>query len=87
MIASNDHDALLWARREDVASALNETHRNPDYLSDCDLNPALRATSSFAHALEDIVHVAHVAHLQIVDDAIEVQARAAHKHLDRKAHV
>lgn len=52
VVASSGHDALLWARREEVARALNDVHRNPDYLSDCDLHPALCATSSFARALE-----------------------------------
>jgi glycerol-3-phosphate dehydrogenase (NAD(P)+) len=44
-------DTLLWARREEIAAAINLTHRNPDYLPDIDLSPALRATSDVEEAL------------------------------------
>lgn len=46
-------DTLLWARREELASAINLTHRNPDYLPDVELSPALRATNDLKHALAD----------------------------------
>src|SRR3954451_9696104 len=44
-------DTLLWARREELASAINLTRRNPDYLTDVELSPALRATSDLKQAL------------------------------------
>ena len=47
-------DTLLWARREELASAINLTHRNPDYLPDVELSPALRATNDLKHALADL---------------------------------
>jgi glycerol-3-phosphate dehydrogenase (NAD(P)+) len=46
-------DTLLWARREEVAAAINTIHRNPDYLPDVDLSPGLRATSDVKEALLD----------------------------------
>jgi glycerol-3-phosphate dehydrogenase (NAD(P)+) len=46
-------ETILWARREEVASAVNRTHRNPDYLPDVDLSPGLRATSDIKEALGD----------------------------------
>lgn len=46
-------DTLLWARREELASAVNRIHRNPDYLPDIELSPALRATSDVKQALSD----------------------------------
>ena len=50
--AVNGHDVRLWARRDAVARAINETHRNPDYLRDADLSLCVLATSSMQEALE-----------------------------------
>ena len=44
--------AVLWARRDELAKAINETHENPDYLPGITLTDALRATSDPAEALE-----------------------------------
>jgi glycerol-3-phosphate dehydrogenase (NAD(P)+) len=43
----------VWARRHELASAINSAHRNPDYLPDVELSPALRATSDIKEALVD----------------------------------
>jgi glycerol-3-phosphate dehydrogenase (NAD(P)+) len=43
--------AVLWARRDELAKAINETHENPDYLPGIPLTDALRATSDPAEAL------------------------------------
>jgi glycerol-3-phosphate dehydrogenase (NAD(P)+) len=44
--------AVLWARRPDVASAINADHENPGYLPGISLPPALRATADPAEALD-----------------------------------
>jgi glycerol-3-phosphate dehydrogenase (NAD(P)+) len=44
--------AVLWARREDLAKALNASHENPDYLPGIALTDALRATADPAEALD-----------------------------------
>ena len=44
--------AVLWARRDELAKAINETHENPDYLPGVTLTDALRATSDPAEALD-----------------------------------
>jgi glycerol-3-phosphate dehydrogenase (NAD(P)+) len=51
---------MLWARRPEIASAITATHRNPDYLPDVELSPALRATADPEEALAgaDLVVVA-----------------------------
>jgi glycerol-3-phosphate dehydrogenase (NAD(P)+) len=46
-------DTMLWARRHEIAAAINATHRNPDYLPDVQLSPALRATADAQEALRD----------------------------------
>ena len=51
-IASRNAETVLWARRKELADAINEDGRNPDYLDDVALPPALRATASLAEALE-----------------------------------
>ena len=50
--ARNGHNVRLWARRDEVARAINETHRNPAYLKDADLSPAITASSDCAHAID-----------------------------------
>jgi glycerol-3-phosphate dehydrogenase (NAD(P)+) len=42
----------LWARRPELARAIDSDRRNPDYLPDLALPPALRATSSLAGAID-----------------------------------
>ena len=50
--ARNGHEVRLWARREEVAQAINETHRNPDYLRDADLLETVVAVSAVDEALD-----------------------------------
>lgn len=51
--AANGHDVVLWARREQVATGVNERHRNPDYLADADLSERIRATCDITEAIRD----------------------------------
>jgi glycerol-3-phosphate dehydrogenase (NAD(P)+) len=44
--------AVLWARRDELAKALNTSHENPDYLPGIALTDALRATADPAEALD-----------------------------------
>ncbi|MBV9293339.1 MAG: NAD(P)-dependent glycerol-3-phosphate dehydrogenase [Frankiales bacterium] len=46
-------DTVLWARRPEIASAISSTHRNPAYLPDAELSPALRATADVDEALAE----------------------------------
>lgn len=46
-------DTVLWARRHAIAAAINAGHRNPDYLPDVELSPALRATDDIKEALHE----------------------------------
>ena len=50
-IASQNVPTLLWARREELAREINETHRNSDYLPSFELPESLRATSSLEEAV------------------------------------
>lgn len=42
----------LWARREELAAKIHETHENSDYLPGVVLSPRLRATSDLKRAVE-----------------------------------
>jgi glycerol-3-phosphate dehydrogenase (NAD(P)+) len=45
-LAAENTPTVLWARRQDVADAINRDHRNPAYLGDRDLSTSLRASVS-----------------------------------------
>jgi glycerol-3-phosphate dehydrogenase (NAD(P)+) len=53
VIADAGFEVMLWSRREEVATEINETKRNSDYLPGIDLPQKLSATSDLAEALKD----------------------------------
>lgn len=63
-LACQNGDTVLWARRPELAEAINATHENPDYLAGRPLPADLRATSDLAAALEgaDVVVMAVPSH-------------------------
>ena len=52
--ARNGHAVWLWARREEVARAINETRHNPDYLTDAELSRSIVASSSLANVVNGV---------------------------------
>jgi len=60
IIADNGHDIVLWLRNAERAQEINDKHINSEYLNDFPLNPALRAETDLATALQerDIVFMA-----------------------------
>lgn len=62
-LAATNTPTTLWARRDDVAHAINSEHKNPDYLGAI-LSPELRATTSLEEAVAsaDIVVMAVPSH-------------------------
>lgn len=50
-IAAGNTPTLLWARRPELADAVNETRENPDYLAGFQLHPRLRATADLEEAV------------------------------------
>jgi glycerol-3-phosphate dehydrogenase (NAD(P)+) len=52
LLARNGHQVVLWAFEPDVVEAVNARHENSRFLPGAALDPALRATSSFADALD-----------------------------------
>lgn len=52
VLAGNGHEAVLWARKDEVVRGINEDHRNPRYLSDAVLHDSVSATLSQVEALK-----------------------------------
>lgn len=53
MCSDAGEDVVLWARRPEVAKVVNADNRNPDYLGEIELTPAMRATADADEALQD----------------------------------
>ncbi|MFT0545673.1 NAD(P)H-dependent glycerol-3-phosphate dehydrogenase [Allopusillimonas ginsengisoli] len=53
-LASAQADTLLWARRAQVADAINQAHANPGYLEGVVLPSALQATTDLAQAIDHV---------------------------------
>jgi glycerol-3-phosphate dehydrogenase (NAD(P)+) len=51
VLADAGNDVTLWARRQELADEINDTHRNTEYLGDVELPKSIRATSNAAEAL------------------------------------
>lgn len=51
ILARNGHDVRLWARRADLAEAINAKRENPEYLPDIPLPAKLTATGDLSAAL------------------------------------
>jgi glycerol-3-phosphate dehydrogenase (NAD(P)+) len=52
VLADAGTEVVLWARREELARAVNSSHENPDYLPGVRLPDSLRATSDVRAAVE-----------------------------------
>ena len=52
VLADAGNDVTLWARRQELADEINDTHRNADYLGDVELPKSIRATANAAEALD-----------------------------------
>ena len=50
-LAAENTDTVLWARRRDLADAINDRHMNPDYLPGFTLPEELRSTNSLKDAV------------------------------------
>lgn len=54
LLAKNQHEVLLWTRREDHAQKLNQTRINPDYVPDLVLPENIRVTASVGEVCHNI---------------------------------
>ena len=54
-IALQGQPVCLWARKSDLANAINVSHQNTHYLPDVSLHPGIQATDSIQTALESTI--------------------------------
>lgn len=52
-VAAENTPTTLWARRPEVAHAINTEHKNPSYISSVALSPSLVASTSLAETVSD----------------------------------
>jgi glycerol-3-phosphate dehydrogenase (NAD(P)+) len=55
-LARRGHEVVLWARETEVAEGINAEHRNPLFISDLDLHPAIEASNDLGTAAEHADH-------------------------------
>jgi glycerol-3-phosphate dehydrogenase (NAD(P)+) len=53
MLCARRHNVTIWARKQEIADAINRERRNPSYLTQARLPENVRATSDLAEALRD----------------------------------
>ncbi|HEX7938434.1 MAG TPA: NAD(P)H-dependent glycerol-3-phosphate dehydrogenase [Gemmatimonadaceae bacterium] len=81
LLAANGHEAHLWAFERDVVTAINETHRNPMFLSGFTLDAKLCAHADHAAALggaDFVIYATPSQHLREI-------CRAGARHVSRSA--
>ena len=76
-LASKGHEVRLWSHGQAVADGINESHRNPRYLSDVELPASIVASCDLAWCLEGARAVAYV----VPSKNLREVARASAAHL------
>lgn len=57
ILADSGNDVMLWARRQELAEDINETHRNSDYLRGISLPSRITATSVMEEAVRNVEQI------------------------------
>ncbi|MGB3770891.1 MAG: NAD(P)H-dependent glycerol-3-phosphate dehydrogenase [Rhodococcus sp. (in: high G+C Gram-positive bacteria)] len=74
VLADAGTDVTIWARREELATAIDRDHRNEDYLPGIALPPQIRATHDAAEALDGACTVVLAVPSQALRANLEVWA-------------
>jgi glycerol-3-phosphate dehydrogenase (NAD(P)+) len=53
LLCAREHDVTIWARKPEVADAINRERRNPLYLEDIEMPERVRASNDLAEVLAD----------------------------------
>lgn len=78
LLATSEHDVVMWARKDEVVDSINARHANPRYLSDVALSKRIRATVSHSEALDGAESVVIVTPSSLMRET----AQAIAPHLD-----
>lgn len=76
-LAAANTPTVLWARRQEVADAINTTHRNPHYISSVDLPAELRSSIS----LQETVSHADVVVMAVPSQGFRTTLQQAAPHI------
>ena len=77
ILADAGRDVVIWARREEIATAIREERRNAEYLPDALLPPSVTATTDPAEAINDADLVAIAVPSHTVRDNLAQWLRVA----------
>jgi glycerol-3-phosphate dehydrogenase (NAD(P)+) len=81
LLAKRGHETVLWAYEKEVAEGITRDHRNPVYLSEVELSPALACTTDMAAALRGAELVVSVSPAQVTRGVL----RGAAPHISESA--
>ena len=81
VLADGGNDVTMWARREEVAAAINEERENPEYLPGVELPPSVSAT----HDVERAAHDADIVVLATPSQTLRGNLEEWAPHLDERA--
>jgi glycerol-3-phosphate dehydrogenase (NAD(P)+) len=81
LLAKRGHETVLWAYEAPVAEGITRDHRNPIYLSEIELSPALACTTDLEAALRGAELVVSVSPAQVTRGVL----RAAAPHISDTA--
>jgi len=81
VLADGGNDVTMWARREEVASAINDERENPEYLPGVELPSAVSAT----HDVEKAAHDADIVVLATPSQTLRDNLVEWAPHLDQQA--
>ena len=71
VLAQNSHDTVLWVHDTELVDEINQRHRNPLFLPDIPLCPALVCTSNLTDALSGRGLVLMVAPVQVMRGVLD----------------
>ena len=81
VLADGGNDVTIWARREEVASAINDERENPEYLPGVELPPTVSAT----HDVEKAAHDADIVVLATPSQTLRGNLVEWAPHLDERS--
>jgi len=70
-LSKNKHQLVILTRSPETAASINQSHRNPNYLSQFELPPNIVSTTSAEEALEGATYILHAIPMQQSQDFLK----------------
>ena len=81
VLARNGHDVVVVTRSQECAISINESHKNPFYLTDWELPTNLRATTDLSEGVKDAELIIHSIPVQATHHYLTVNKSHFNKHV------